>query len=358
MAAWIKHKLIKMGLMEDIYRRFANRVAPPIKERVAKMLVYAGIEADVDLWLGSRLLISFLFGFAAALLPWTVLKYYNIFKINPHNIATVESLPALYTSIALGIGVFLFVLFLFYLHIFYIIEDRSRRIEEVMPEFLVLVVANLRAGMPVFQAFSHAARPEFGPLEEEVKRSVVRASSSESLSQALIELSEAVDSKMFQRTIALFERGIQSGGSLAKLLETTAEELRKTQEITKELEASTRTYALFLGFIMIILMPILFAISIQFLEMFINIGSNYAQQSSIFNIPIFSGKVSITVEFITVVSYVMMIVCSLLASALIGAIYKGKQLYGLKYFPVIVILCFVVFLMSRTLVSQFVAFFV
>lgn len=344
-----------MGFLESTYRRFADLAGGRLKARIARMLMYSGVEADVDIWLGSRLLVAFLFALAAALLPWTVLKYYNIFELTGENIATAAALPALYASLGGALLVFLFVLFLFYMHIFYIIEDRTNRIEDVMPDFLMLVAANLNAGMPVFQAFTYAARPEFGPLEEEVKKAAIRASSTESLSQALIRLSEAVDSPLFRRTIALLERGIRSGGSLAKLLETTSAELRRTQEMSRELQASTRTYALFLGFIMIILMPVLFAVSIQFLDMFISISSTYAPQQGAFNIPIFSGKVGVTVDFIIIVSYVMMVICSLLTSALIGVIYEGKQLYGLKYFPVITMLSFAVFFIGRMAFEQIIA---
>ena len=57
----------------------------------------------------------------------------------------------------------------------------------------------------------------------------------------------------------------------------------------------------------------------------------------------------------TLISIVMLILTSLLASNLLGVIQEGKAKYGLKYAPVIVILCLIVFFILRKFISNFFA---
>jgi len=194
------------------------------QQKVQAWLDYAGITTEVDVWLGSRLLVAFLFGVFAFLLPWTAGVYLGMVSIETLG----DYARMLLLSLTLGILTFAFILFLYYLHLYYIIDDRTKRVERALPDFLLMVSANMRAGMTPFTAFHISARPEFGPLEDVIKLVAAKAMGTESLSIAFEEIPRYVKSDLLKKTVSFFEKGMRSGGHLARILESSAEEIRET----------------------------------------------------------------------------------------------------------------------------------
>jgi hypothetical protein len=241
----------------------------------------------------------------------------------------------------------------YYLLLYFQIADRTSEVEKVLPDFLLLTVSNLRAGMPPFTAFVHAARPQFGPLYEEVKFSTAKAGGTASLVDALNEISDYFDSQVLKRTVNLFTKGIKSGGQLSKLLNSCADEIRRIRDLRAELNTSTRTYTIFLGFIIIVIMPFLLSVSTQFVTIFLALQPTDTDLDieNMANIPSFSGKILITPEEMIAVSIATLLVTSLFVSGLAGIISKGKALYGVKYFPVFALASIVAFIIARMFIG-------
>jgi archaellum biogenesis protein FlaJ (TadC family) len=214
--------------------------------------------------------------------------------------------------------------------------------------------ANLRAGMSTFNSFRLAALPHFGPLAEEVEMVASKAAAGGSLSVALIELSKRVDSDMLRRTIIFFEKGIRAGGRMAELIEVSAEEMRKIQELKKEMEIQTRSYMVFIVFIIIFIIPLLLSISSQFLGSMIEMR---AEQSSSFSgeemnmLAIINKQIPIDTPFIDQLAFVDLVTVTLLVSLFIGVIAEGKLLYGVKYYPVVFLISMVMYYVFRFIVS-------
>jgi hypothetical protein len=267
--------------------------------------------------------------------------------------ATYESVAI---SSGLFVGGFIFIASITYLQLYYLISDRTTMVERVLPDFLLLTVSNLRAGMSPFSAFVHAARPEFGPFYDEVRLSTAKTGGKSSLSESLLEVSMYFDSHVLRRTVSLFAKGLRSGGHLAKLLSSVAQEARRIQDLRAELAASTKTYTIFLGFILVLVMPFLLAISTHFVSVFLKINAESqanADVTSSINLPVFSGAILITVNDMVLISFSILALTSFFISCLIGIISKGRATYGVKYFPLLAGASIVSYFVSKTFIETF-----
>ena len=240
-------------------------------------------------------------------------------------------------------------IFISYLLIYFKVEDRTRRIESYLPDFLQLISANISAGMTPFQALKVSARPEFGPLKEEIDRVTVKALGMESFSEALTDINKRIRSDSLKRSLQLFTSSMKAGGKLAHLLEELSTDISQTNSLKKELNTTTKSYVLFILFIILLGMPLLLAISLHFIE---SINTISLWQEPGFGFSSLSNKDTISIEFLTKISFVTLILTSVFSSMLLGAIKEGKLKYGLRYSLFMIIGSLIMFLAVRTLVGK------
>jgi len=338
-----------------IEKRFSSFFKPRSKDKVSSLLAYAGIETSPEIWIGSRLLMLALFGIVGFMVPMTLFQYLDL-KDFP--ILADTSLPA---RLVVGTGTaiaFMAILgMLVYMHLYYLISERTHRVEKVLPDFLLMVSANLRSGMTPFAAFQAAARPEFGPLQTEILYISSRSLGSESFSDSIKQLTNNIDSGMLRRMVAFFENELKSGGKLAYLLETSAEEIRETEEVKTQMVLATKSYAVFLAFILIFGLPLLLGISTQFLGTFTKFQGHLEEggggkQSMVSGMS--APKLKVDVKFIDQMAFVIIVGTAFLTSVLIGVISEGKVLYGVKYFPPLAMASGIMFLICKTMIGGFI----
>jgi hypothetical protein len=317
-----------------------------IENKIKPALVYAGSKDDARRWAGLRVFIATLMGSIGFLIPYSLIPLIN-FVFGTKII--FSGLLNLALMIGLFLGFFLTTIILFYLHISYVIEGRKKMVENILPDFLYLVGNNLKSGMSPFYAFRSAVRPEFGPLSEEIKIATQKSLGVESFSDALKEIGQRIDSKVLNDTTKFFAQALRSGGHLAQLIETTASDIKQTNRLKTELITSTRMYTLFILFVVIIASPMLLAVSVQFLNILGSIQTQTASfgggsTTSVAGSPQFAaGAISITPEFMTNVSYGIIVINAFLASIFIGLLGGGKIIDGLKYAPIMAIAGIILF---------------
>ena len=328
-----------------MYRRFIGAMPSGLVAHFERKMLHAGVGQEQSaVLLGRALFLSFL----AGALP--LMLYLVIF--NP--IATPVTM-----SIAAGLffGGMIFSLTMHYLKLYFTIANRAVAVEKMLPDFLSLTVSNLRAGMSPYAAFVHAARPEFGPFHDAVKQSMSKMGGKGSISDALVEVSENFDSSILRRTVTLFVKGVRSGGQLVRLLNSSADEVRRIQDLRTELISATRTYAIFLSFIVVAVMPFLLAVSANFVSVFVRLELDTSSISSDMpggiQMPSFSGKILITTQDMEYVSILTLVVIDFMVSLLIGVVNHGKAIYGVKSFPLLVILSGIAFLIAKAIVGSF-----
>ncbi len=324
-------------MFDDVSRLFSLLVPKKfIEVSVKPSLVYAGSKDDPRLWIGIRVFVSILAGIIGLLTPFSLIPLFNVLTGSSIYFETQLRLVLMIALAAAGFGG---VIIMFYLHLAYVIDGRKRMVEGILPDFLFLVGNNMKSGMPPFYAFRSAIRPEFGPLSEEIKIATQKSLGIDSFSDALKNIAKRIDSKVLEDTTKFFAQALRSGGRLAQLIETTAQDIKQTNRLKGELITSTRMYTLFILFVVIIASPMLLAVSVQFLDVLSGIQSKTGSLSGVTNEQLLNqtgmgtGNLTITSEFMTMVGYFVIITNSFLASVFMGAIGGGKIRDGLKYAP-------------------------
>lgn len=345
-------------IMEKIIvqRRFMPILTKRDSSSLNSLLGYAGVEKSPQVWLGSRLLMAMTVAFLCTAIP-PIASYATGLDIGfglPGHFNITFMLGFMLLAAILG---FLVTLLLVYLHLYYLIHDRVKRVDEVLPDFLLMVAAQMHAGLTPFSAFNAAARPEFGPLAKEINNITARSVGTESFTDALLQLSDRLDSPVLRRTISFFENGLRSGGKLASLLETAAEEIRDLDELRKETVLNTRTYSVFLIFILVAGLPLLLAISTEFLGIFTNMQKQVNTDSAKMMGSMLAPSLNLSPDFVNMMAGVIIVGTAMFVSVFLGVIGEGKILFGLKYWPPLAIGAFLMYSFVKMFLHGFLSMF-
>ena len=339
--------------MRKFYERVCKSLSGIISHKtrvkvIEPELKYDGIKEDYALWVGQRILIILLAGIIGTLLP---------FGIN----YSVEGIPQIALAFGIGLGLAIISAIIIYINLYYKIEGRASLVENVLPDFLMLVASNINAGMTPFSAFRNAARKEFGPLSVEIKIATAKALGTQSFNIALTDVSKKIKSKSLEETVAFFNQSLRSGGHLAQLLESSATALRQTQEMKKELLSNTKMYVIFVLFVVVIASPLLLSVSVQFLKMITKIQAESAATglgAATGQVSFLSAEIAITPEFMILAAYSLLLINSLLSSLFIGVLVKGRATSGINKFPLILAGSFIFMLITLSFLDQFFAVFI
>jgi archaeal flagellar protein FlaJ len=276
------------------------------------------------------------------LIPYSIIPLLNVLLNTEIIFPTIINIVLM---ISLGLIGLTTTIILLYLHISYAIDGRKRMVEAILPDFLFLVGNNLKSGMTPFYAFRSAVRPEFGPLSEEIQIATQKSLGIESFADSLKMIAKRIDSKILVDTTKFFAHALRSGGRLAQLIETSANDIKQTNELKKELINSTKMYTMFIIFVVIIASPMLLAVSVQFLNILSGIQTQTTSiTTSTAGMGLAGGGISITPQFMTMMGYTIIIINSFLASIFMGIISGGKIRDGLKFAPVLAIIGVILFM--------------
>lgn len=330
---------LKKRFFVRLYHSISKFYPWNFREHVRRLLIFSGDRwSTPEEWLGIASLCSFLYAIIGGLIAYGFL-----------------SLPIYLPPFA-----FLFTLivgmFLSYMRLYYKAENRKKAVEEVLPDFLQLIAANIRAGMTPFAALRASARKDFGPLEYEVEYATARSLGTESFPDALKEVSRTIKSDVLERVIGLFASGLKSGGTLSALLENAAQDISQTQELNKQLVSSTKMYTMFILFNIAIGSPLMLSISMEFVGMMQGFqdsssgGDNLMEQFGLG-----SGEIALTTDFLFKTSLLIITVTCFIASAFMGVINDGSIKNGFRYFLPLAIFSILVFLFFRIFVSQIIS---
>ncbi|NYZ78657.1 type II secretion system F family protein [Candidatus Micrarchaeota archaeon] len=306
-----------------------------VVKRVTKLMIQGGLKMKPRAYLGN----SFF---------WSVMLAVATFEIA---LAYVE--PT-FAWIA-GIATWLIVEFLFYLLLATTADSRAVKIEEVLPDALQTISANVRAGMTTENAIWMGARPEFGPLEDEIKIVSSKCFGGKPISQALLEMSERVKSATLERAVKLLVGGIEMGGEMAPLLDEVARDIRSTSMLKKEVLNATLMYTIFIIFSSVLAAPVLFASSLYYSEMSLSIMKNRVQMPA--NIPMsggFSilmkgggGGPTISPDEINIFAIACISLTTICGAFTLAQIRYGRITRGLKLVPIFVICALTIFFIAH-----------
>ncbi|MBI4009614.1 MAG: type II secretion system F family protein [Candidatus Aenigmarchaeota archaeon] len=321
--------------------RIVSQLAPQsYKKWVEENLRYAGF--SISPWKFVGLMV--LYGFSVALALATILYVfdYHLIWVLAGWIAGFISIFAIFNSILI-----------------IVVDNRARFVEDMLPDVLQLMAANMRSGFAPERALLLSARPEFGFLETEIKNASKELFSGANIEDALGGIARKINSKILSTTVKLIVEGIKKGGELTKLLEQTAEDVRNTRILKKEITAQVTVYAIFIFFATSIGAPFLYGISTFLAETMahigkqIDIGDAALPQTSFISL----NKVSIDPVFLSNYSLAALAITSIFGGIIIGLILEGSEKVGIKYIPVMLVISMLIFFAARSVISQVIIIF-
>jgi len=323
--------------IERIYRRIRWFYPKAYLNWLEKNLIYA----DVSMGLEKFLSLSFLYGLASAIFV------YVLTLILGYPLLSLVALLSAFVGVQLVID----------LLIVLVGDRRGKFVEEVLPDALQLMSANIRSGLTPDKALLFTARPEFGILEKEIKLTASKAVAGEPLEEALMSMGERIKSRIISRTFALIVEGMRKGGEMASLLEQTAEDIRNLKLLKKEIAAQVGMYAIFIFISIGMAAPLLFGLSTYLVETMSRIGSAVHVEKAAGYTAMGGLKISFVAyppEFLQYYSLAILCMNSFFGSLLVGLLQEGTEKAGIKYIPVLLLLNIVIFTLTRIATVQFI----
>lgn len=155
------------------------------------------------------------------------------------------------------------------LHLHYLFKRRLRVFADELPGALDLIVRGIRAGLPLLECFQMVVDEWDEPLRTEFQRVTNDMDMGLSIRDALVRFADRVpvfEVRLFSIVIALQS---QSGGNLSEVLSGLAEMLREKGKLQAKIRAMTsesRTSALIIGSIPVMLIAAISLLAPEFLK--------------------------------------------------------------------------------------------
>lgn len=233
-------------------------------------------------------------------------------------------------------------------------ERRKSEMENVLPDALLLISANLKSGVSIDKAFLMSARDEFGPLAEELRLTAMEMFSGEPVEESLMEMENRVKSELFKETLKLLVDGIQSGGNTAQLLESSAEDIRNSLELQQEINSNIRMYVIFILMAAVVGAPLLFSISVYMSETTANMwsGANIEDMKTTGELGLSFQAPDVDTSFFEQFSVMAIIAINFFAAIIISEIKNANIKEGAKYIPVMVTISVMLFFIVKNGISS------
>lgn len=216
------------------------------------------------------------------------------------------------------------------------IFNRTRKLEDILPEYLEVVSSNLKGGMSFEKSLWMGIKPKFGVLSNEIALAAKKVMTGHDVDIALTEFAQKYDSPMLKRSMNLIISQIQSGGQISMIIDRIVVDLKKTKLLKDEMSASVLTYMIFIGAIVVVISPVLYALSWALLDVISNITQLLGQSlgDNTMGLPFeFSSNPIDPDRFIFPFSYGAVGITAIGSSMIISIIEKGNIRGGIKYIP-------------------------
>jgi pilus assembly protein TadC len=232
------------------------------------------------------------------------------------------------------------------------IYKRTQELEDRLPDYLTLVSTNLKGGLSFEKSLWSSIKPEFGILAKEITIVSKKVVTGNDVGEALVDFSNKYDSPILKRSINLLVGELESGGKITEIIDKIIDNLRKTRALKAEMAAATVSYMIFIGVIVTVIAPGLFALSAQLLKIIIGFTSTLAGSASASTpLPIHFSEVSIKPENFRVFSMLAIATIAVFSSMIISIIEKGSIRGGLKYIPAFLFGSLIVYMVMASILS-------
>jgi len=255
------------------------------------------------------------------------------------------------------IGFFMLCMY-FYLDV--VIFNRTRKMEDVLPDFLQEVSSNLKGGLAFEKSLWVAIKPRFGILANEIALAAKKVMTGTDVDISLNEFANKYNSPMLKRSMELIVSEIQSGGKVADIIDRVVDNLKKTKALKDEMTASVLTYIIFIGAIVIFISPMLFALAYNLLIVISKVAALLATTASSGAPGLLSnvGNINVNKDDFVWFSRIALGIIALFSSMIVSIIEKGNIQSGVKYIPLFIVSTEVVYIIALKIMTMVVAAFI
>lgn len=314
-------------LLRNFHKRLSNIYPRKIRDEYEIVLKYAAIKKDTDEYIGQIISITLVLAVIIAVLSKLINK-------NPYLI--------FFASL---IGLHIIAYFLVYFKA----EKRSQLIEKAFPFALKTIATNLRSGMQIDKAIYASISDDLGPLKDEFKdvyREILIGKNSHT---ALENLSLRIKSKKVSRTIKLMVYSIKTGGALADLIDEASEDLTSISSMDERNRSAINGHETNIIMMITTLIPIFCSLT----KILVGIIQGMMKE---INVPEQAGYIGVKINnhnmispvFIENYTFVLIVITVFLGSLTLGVINTGKVRYGLKRFPLYLIIALSIYILTSS----------
>lgn len=260
---------------------------------------------------------------------------------------------AIWFVIQISLAVFFILLVYFYVDLR--IYKRTKKLEEMLPDFLQVVSSNLKGGMSFENALWGAIKPRFSILANEMAEVSKKVMTGHDVSSALTELEQKYDSLMLRRSIDLMISELESGGDIADLIDKIVDNFKETKSLKEDISASAVAYTMFIAAIVIFIAPLLFSLSFHLLNIILDFMSKMSVGTArVGTLPIAFGEVTVNPDTFRYFSIAALTIISFFSSLIVSIVEKGNIKSGLKYIPIFMLgSLFMYFVFMKILTAVF-----
>ena len=240
-------------------------------------------------------------------------------------------------------GMLLAIAFLFMIIIYSYLDmkilERTRKIEDVLDDFLMLVSANLKGGYSLDRALWASVKPEFGVLAREIEVASKKVATGEEVEEALNEFIDKYESPMTRRAFELMIEDARTGGRIAATIDKIVDDIKETKLLKEDIVATNTQYVIFISAIVAFISPLLFALSFELLTILTKFSAKLAPalKAGATSLPFTLAQFTISLTDFKAFSRVALSVVAIFSSMLIAEINRGNIKASVKYIPIAVI---------------------
>lgn len=288
-----------------------------------------------------------------------LILFWVIYAVSAYDLIFIYIIIISVLMLTLGyILIFLVLWLMFLLILDYLKFKRRLSVEDVLPEFLRLVAANHRSGLPLDMSLWKANKPRFGILCEEINDVAKKTYGSGSLIRPLESFGTKYDSALLRRVVSNLVEGIKTGADISALLDDISNNVTTIKNTRKELASEVENYMLFITIAVLIISPLMFGLTYKMtglIEAVKNTLSKSLGGSTEIPLPdtpldFKSGSQDFK-YFFDMFVYLMIATNSIVSVLLMSFVKYGNVKQDLKRIPVFYVVGLTVYLISRTIFS-------
>lgn len=217
--------------------------------------------------------------------------------------------------------------------------QRVDRIEENLPDALKQMSDTLKSGGTVEFALREVAYSEYGPLKKELLEILRKLEEGENFSNALMTLSENVDSRTVNRTVTIIIDSIKAGAGLAEILDEISDDVRETHKIGRERKTRTLLQVIFMTAAGGVVAPMIFGFVGTISNVLINAAAAIGKPEERLTAQKAADTINLGIQ-------IYMVAQVIAASAMMALMREGRLSKTIIYFPIILFIAIVSYTFS------------